>query len=117
MISPIALPSSKSLAILSRLFFGECNADSSITQLTRDEREDLLTLANTNHVLVRGLEVTVNILPDAEWALTALEAERGRITNAISFLHEICGTFQEAGYKILVIKSLDHYQARYGQRP
>jgi hypothetical protein len=109
MVSPTALPSSKSLAILSRLLFGERNADSGITQISRDEREDLLTLANTNHVLVRGLEVAVNILPDAEWALTALEAERGRITNAISFLHEICGAFQEAGYEILVIKSLDHW--------
>ena len=109
MVSPIALPSSKSLAILSRLLFGERNADSGITQISRDERQDLLTLANTNHVLVRGLEVAVNILPDAEWALAALEAERGRITNAISFLHEICGTFQEAGYEILVIKSLDHW--------
>jgi hypothetical protein len=109
MVSPTALPSSKSLAILSRLLFGERNADSGITQISRDEREDLLTLANTNHVLVRGLEVAVNSLHDAEWALTALEAERARITHAISFLHEICGAFQEAGYEILVIKSLDHW--------
>jgi hypothetical protein len=109
MVSPTALPSSKSLAILSRLLFGERNRDSGVTQISRDEREDLLTLANTNHVLVRGLEVAANILSDEGWALTALEAERARIANAISFLHEICGAFQEAGYGILVIKSLDHW--------
>jgi len=109
MVSPIALPSSKSLATLSRLLFAERNEDSGIASIGRDEREHLLTLANTNHVLMRGLEVAVNILPDAEWALTALEAERARITNATSFLHEICGAFQEAGYEILVIKSLDHW--------
>jgi hypothetical protein len=109
MVSPIALPSSKSLAILSRLLFGERNEDSGITRISRDEREHLLTLANTNHVLVRGLEVAVNIVPDPEWALTALETERARITNATSFLHEICGAFEEGGYEILVIKSLDHW--------
>ena len=109
MVSPIVLPSSKSPVILSCLLFGERNEDSGITRISRDEREHLLTFANPNHVLVRGLEVAVDVLPDTKWALTALEAERGRITNAISFLHEICGAFQEAGWDVLVLKSLDHW--------
>ena len=45
----------------------------------------------------------------AEWASTALAAERARIENAMSFLQAICTKFQEEGYDVTVIKSLDHW--------
>ena len=45
----------------------------------------------------------------AEWAATALAAERQRIDHAMSFLHAICGAFAEEGHDATVIKSLDHW--------
>ncbi len=113
----MSVPSFKSLNILSSLLFRPRNDDSvpGITDISREEFEDLLTLANSNHVVVRGLEIAVDILRDvradtrAEWAIAALQAERERITNAISFLHQICTAFQKSGYDITVIKSLDHW--------
>lgn len=126
MSRPIALPpSSKSLIILSRLLFpprqGDASApiaaglNSGITEISRDEFEDLLTLADSNHVLVRGLDVALKTLRHAqdeiraEWVATALEAERARISNAMSFLHAICAAFEEEGLDVTVIKSLDHW--------
>jgi hypothetical protein len=118
-------PSSKSLVILSRLLFpprhGELSTpidaglNSGITNINRDEFEDLLKLADSNHVVVRGFEIALKILRDAqddmraEWVLTALEAERARVKNAIPFLHAICAAFEEEGLDATVIKSLDHW--------
>jgi len=45
----------------------------------------------------------------AEWAQTAIEAERARITKALSFLEEICTVFGYEKYDVTVIKSLDHW--------
>ncbi len=126
MPNPIPLPSpSKSLTILSRLLFPPCRVDASasvaaglhsgIREITRNEFDDLLRLANSNHVVVRGLEVAFKILRDAqddtraEWAATALAAERARIANAIPYLHAICAAFEEEGHDVTVIKSLDHW--------
>jgi len=115
MTSPVALPSFKSLTILSCLLFQPCDSVPGIESLSQEEFGDLLTLANSNHVIVRGLEVAVSILrvarheTRAEWAAAALETEHRRITNAISFLDEICAAFKEDGYDISVIKSLDHW--------
>jgi len=89
--------------------------DTGITEINRDEFEDLLTLANSNHVVVRALDVAVKVLRDAqdemrtEWAATALAAERARIQNAVPFLHAICTAFEEEGQDATVIKSLDHW--------
>ena len=86
-----------------------------IADLSRDEFEDLLALANSNHVIVRGLQVVLNFMRDsqddirAEWAADALTAENARIQNAISFLRAICAAFKEEGHDVTVIKSLDHW--------
>jgi hypothetical protein len=118
--------SDQSITVLSRLLISPLKGDTSfssitpgltsgITEIGRDAFEDLLRLANSNHVVVRGLEVFLKIMRDAqdemrsEWAESALAAERTRIKNAVSFLHEICATFAEEGYDVTVIKSLDHW--------
>jgi hypothetical protein len=44
-----------------------------------------------------------------ELAQTALAAERERIRNAMSFLHDICAAFGDGRYDVTVIKSLDHW--------
>ncbi|HXM61718.1 MAG TPA: hypothetical protein VN950_12755 [Terriglobales bacterium] len=115
--------STKSLTILSQLLLGGSDAsfstlvepDLAITRISEEEFSDLLALANSNHVVMRGLEVFLRITEDAgdwrraEWAAGAMEIERARIENAISFLHKICCTFELEGYDIAVIKSLDHW--------
>ncbi len=84
-------------------------------ELSWTEFEDLRNLANSNHVIVRGLEVFLATMREAgdqvraEWAVTALAAERLRINNAIIFLQSICGALGEAGHDATVIKSLDHW--------
>ncbi len=121
MASPFG--SSKSLIILSQLLLGRSDTtfsgalapDLEIAQISEEEFDDLLALANSNHVVMRGLEVFLRITEDAgdrrraEWAETAIGTERARIENAISFLHKICCTFELEGHDIAVIKSLDHW--------
>ncbi|MGA8491829.1 MAG: hypothetical protein WB711_15490 [Terriglobales bacterium] len=115
--------SSKSLTMLSRLLLGAtdpsfptfASRDLDITRITKDEFDDLLALANSNHVVMRGLEVFLQVAEDtgdwrrAGWAETDIAFERLRIENAISFLHKICCTFELEGHDIMVIKSLDHW--------
>jgi Uncharacterised nucleotidyltransferase len=114
--------STKSLSILSRLLLqpGKGNApiedpDLSIAEISREEFDDILALANSNHVLIRGLEAFRQIARDtgdparAEWAANAIATEGARIENAISILRAVCDAFEAEGYDITVIKSLDHW--------
>jgi hypothetical protein len=88
---------------------------SEIRTISREEFDDLLTLANSNHVIVRGLEVFFNVVREAkdriraEWAQSALAVERGRVKTALEFLANICDAFGDQGYGVTVIKSLDHW--------
>jgi hypothetical protein len=45
----------------------------------------------------------------ADWAQTALATERSRIALALSYLEDICLTFEYEKYDVTVIKSLDHW--------
>jgi hypothetical protein len=116
----------QSLILLSRLLLGpQDDGDSSsskmaglgfdVRDISRQEFDDLLTLANSNHVVVRGLGILLDMMRGAkddaraEWAQTAIEAERARITKALSFLEEICTVFGYEKYDVTVIKSLDHW--------
>jgi hypothetical protein len=108
------------LSLLSRLLFPHVGPEaqgltSEITAINRDEFDDLVTLANLNHVVIRGLETFLQIAHDAQddvragWAATALATERARISNALPFLRAICDAFEEEGLDVTVIKSLDHW--------
>jgi hypothetical protein len=114
----------KSLVLLSGLLFpsaeGNCTlVDSKVTaelaQLKREEFDDLVALAHTNHVIVRVLEIAQALYRDMrdatreQWTIAALDAERARIDNSITYLATICAAFDEVGYDITVIKSLDHW--------
>ncbi len=89
--------------------------DLAITDISRAEFDHLLALANSNHVVMRGMEVFRQIANQAddaareEWAASAIAAERARIDNAISFLRAICDGFEAVGFDVTVIKSLDHW--------
>jgi hypothetical protein len=89
--------------------------NSEIRSLSREQFDDLLTLANLNHVVIRGMNIFANIVRATgdevrtQWALDALSAEEQRIANAVPFLHDICRAFEEQGLEVTVIKSLDHW--------
>ena len=114
------------MSLLSRLLLLPRNQDTSyvstLTELRSELRgidkgsfDTLVTLANLNHVVVRGLERFLNIVREGtdsaqvDWAEMALAAERARIGTALKFLHEICATFASEGHDVAVIKSLDHW--------
>ena len=119
------LPSFKSMTLLSRLLLVPRNEAApsrlgeelhrDMSSLTKEEFDDLLHLANLNHVVMRGMEIALAIARHcgddlrAQWAIDALAAEQHRIANALAVLHEICGAFAHAGLDCCIIKSLDHW--------
>jgi hypothetical protein len=120
------LASLQSMTLLSRLLLVQTDrGDSSspvLAELNRDVRDisreqfdNLVELASSNHVIVRGLVVFGGIMRGAkdevrgEWAEAALTAERARITRALGFLQDICSVFEDKEYGVAVIKSLDHW--------
>jgi hypothetical protein len=119
-------PSHKSLKLLSCLLLapgnGYCSLDSARTELklellnlSRAEFNDLHALADSNHVIVRGLEAFLDLIRKEDdpirkqWAESALKAEQERIETAVLFLRRICDAFEQHSYKVAVIKSLDHW--------
>jgi hypothetical protein len=127
------LPTYKSLHVLSRLLLEvpknashlgssishtsseTSDLKSELLNLPREGFDDLVELANLNHVVVRGVQAFLAVAQSAGdtvrtgWATTALGAENARITNALAFLEEICHSFNDGGYDVSVIKSLDHW--------
>ena len=118
--------SRQSMDILSRLLLvprdGNTSSPSEMAELEsdvcnigREEFDDLVALASSNHVVVRGLEVFLNMVREAkddsrvEWAETSIAAERARIDHALTVLQDICTTLECDGYDVAVIKSLDHW--------
>lgn len=95
--------------------FADERLKAQIEALSRKDFDLLLTLAQSNHVIVRGLDVFADLAREAQdaervsWAKTALAAEQSRIAVATHFLHEICTTFEESKLNVMVIKSLDHW--------
>jgi len=86
-----------------------------ILQLTRSDFNSLVALAETNHVLVRGIGVCREIAHQAKdeirtsWADACLSAEKSRIGTALSYLSKICAAFTQHQLPVVVIKSLDHW--------
>jgi hypothetical protein len=86
-----------------------------VMTISREQFDDLVTLADLNHVVIRGMKNFLHIVRAAgdevraQWALDALAGEETRIKNAIPYLHEICSAFEEQGLDVTVIKSLDHW--------
>jgi hypothetical protein len=119
-------PSRQSMTLLSRLLLvpqdGENTPSLRMTELKgevinigRDQFDDLVIVANSNHVIMRGLGVFLNMVQEAndetraEWALTTLATERARIDTALTFLQRICSAIESENHDVAVIKSLDHW--------
>lgn len=120
MNTTVAQPTTQaSMSILSRLLLssgqGGSRDGSDLHELTRAQFDELVTLANLNHVIVRALQAFISIAKDhrddtrVEWAAEALAAEQARIRTAVGHLREICSTLEQAGHCVAVIKSLDHW--------
>jgi len=119
-------PSQQSMTLLSRMLLAQRVEDVSsypaITELnvelkaiSRERFDELVALASSNHVIVRGMERFLSVMREAkdemraEWAQTALDTEKARIATALRFLEEICSGFEIEHYDVAVIKSLDHW--------
>jgi Uncharacterised nucleotidyltransferase len=83
--------------------------------LEAEEFQELLQLADTHHVSVRGLRVLSKISRQGghaqleEWCEAALAAEQKRIANAVEWLYAILRCLEDSGCPVCVIKSLDHW--------
>lgn len=115
--------SDQSMVTLSRLLLPPVNGyglvaaawETPLTEISREEFDDLVELADLNHVIMRGLAIFHQRMLDAKdetragWAGAALATERTRIQNATMFLHVVCAAFAEEGHDVTVMKSLDHW--------
>jgi hypothetical protein len=83
--------------------------------MSQEEFNALLALAHSNHVIVRGMETVREIMlaahdpVRAEWAESAISAERARIAAAIGSLRKISDAFDAEGLDLTVMKTLDHW--------
>src|SRR6185437_1036792 len=119
-------PSFQSMSLLSRLLLVPQRDDSSahpmveelkrdVSAMSHEQFDDLLRLANLNHVVMRGMPVFLEIMREtgddarAQWAVDALAVEESRISNALEFLDQICSAMRDQGLDATVIKSLDHW--------
>jgi hypothetical protein len=91
------------------------NIEPSIRDIDEAEFAHLLSVANSNHVLVRGFEVFRGVMLQANdvrragWAESAVAAERIRIAKALNSLRLIVEAFDREGLDVTVMKSLDHW--------
>ena len=79
--------------------------------MNEQQRADLLSLADSNHVIVRALTAlkpAANSAKLREWIDTSLQAEHDRIQNALRHLDVVCRTLEDNGCRTVVMKSLDH---------
>lgn len=103
------------MATLSRLLLSPRDAEAELRNISREDFDALVALANTNHVIVRGMEtaramaMAAGDAERAEWAAAALATEQARIGKAIEWLSRICAAFAEEGLDVTVMKSLDHW--------
>lgn len=110
-------PPQHALTLLSRLLFQASakGLKQQVLCLRREDFDSALILAQSNHVVVRALEVFLDIVREANdaerigWAQDAAANERMRIAVATHFLHQICNAFDEERLDVTVIKSLDHW--------
>jgi len=123
-MSPTSSRSHELLVSLASLLLQPAPGDpqhSAIAQLNtpmdlgHDEFQQMVLLAQQHHVVARGMEACLRQYRQehdstrAKWAEEALSTERERISIALGFLHEVCATFEEHCYDVVVIKTLDHW--------
>ena len=112
--------SSKHMDILSRLLLSPLDIDAvpefeALKSIKKEEFDEFVALAHSNHVIVRGLEIFQKIMVNAqdsvraEWAAIETTAECARIDKAVGSLRLITNAFDQEGFDLTVMKSLDHW--------
>lgn len=105
----------QSLDALSLLTLNPGNSEAAleyVARLTPRQRGELLSLADSHHVVVRALTAVrdqASSIQLRDWAETANRAERARIAKALPLLALICHELETAGAPVVVMKSLDHW--------
>lgn len=86
-----------------------------VASLNQQERADFLSLADSNHVVVRALKAILDRTKDGDgsdvrkWAVSEIDKEEKRISTALVYLQAICEELENAKCPTTVMKSLDHY--------
>jgi hypothetical protein len=81
-----------------------------ISSLDEGGRADFLSLADSNHVVLRTLQPVAGAdSAAASWAADACDAERLRIHHALERLAEVCEGLEREGCPVVVIKTLEHW--------
>lgn len=86
-----------------------------VSSLSEADREQLLKIADSNHVVMRAMAVLSETAQHAGndliayWAMRIIERETSRIANAVTHLNEIVTTLEANGCPTVVMKSLDHW--------
>src|SRR5579884_179912 len=91
-----------------------------VAGLAPAELESFAALADSHHVVMRGLLPVLEYAergankPLEAWAAEVLANEQMRISNALKHLHLICTELEANGCPTTVIKSLDHWPPDLG---
>jgi len=86
-----------------------------VAGLSDQERSDLLSLADSNHVILRALKplheraTRGGNLAIATWAENGMAAERARIVNMLEHMERVCQGLEASGCPTTVMKTLDHW--------
>jgi hypothetical protein len=103
---------------LSRLTLNPDNSEEAyrfVAGLSDQERTELLSLADSNHVILRALKpiyeqaARAKNLPLAAWAENSMADERKRIANMLEHMERVCNGLEAAGCPTTVMKTLDHW--------
>ena len=95
---------SQELHVLSQLTLNPAAAKPAVAYvagLNNEQRDALVSLADSNHVVMRALQVVAQMAGSnaglATWANGVLDKERARIQNALTYLHHICDALEQGG--------------------
>ncbi len=83
-----------------------------VSRLTPQQRGELLSLADSHHVVARALSTVRDQAVKEElraWAETAIRVERERIRSALPILESVWRELEAAAGPVVVMKSLDHW--------
>ena len=77
---------------------------------SRSEQDDLISLANSHHVVIRAMSALASVSDNErkQWVESVITSEQKRINHALDHLRTICDTLESNGCPTVVIKSLDH---------
>ena len=79
------------------------------------KRTELLSLADSNHVILRALKplydraTGAKNLQLAAWAKNSMAEERKRIANMLEHMERVCQGLEDSGCPTTVMKTLDHW--------